>query len=123
MLHGQIRYNTKSRFLNELPDENIKWLSPQQRGWFATPKSAWDSDGNFSPSFNSKPKINNPSHHNITVTTEHGWSTGQNVQHAKFGEGVITKIEGSGTNCRAHIQFHKLGLKVLDLNVAKLERV
>ena len=44
-------------------------------------------------------------------------------EHERFGDGVIIKIEGSGTNCRAHIQFYKLGVKVLDLNIAKLERI
>jgi DNA helicase-2/ATP-dependent DNA helicase PcrA len=43
--------------------------------------------------------------------------------HAKFGEGVIVTIEGSGTNCRAHINFGKHGMKLLDLGIAKLERV
>ena len=122
MLHGQVRYNIKSRFLNELPDENVKWLSPQQKPhWFATPKSAWDSDGNFSGS--GEQMRSNPSHHQLTPPNGHGWRTGENVRHERFGEGVIIKIEGSGSNCRAHIQFYKLGVKVLDLSVAKLERI
>jgi DNA helicase-2/ATP-dependent DNA helicase PcrA len=125
MLHGQTRYNNKSRFLNELPDENIKWLSAQtaQRNWFAKPKSAWDSDGNFSENRNFQPRPGIPSQPNFAVTNEQGWCVGQSVQHAKFGEGVITRIEGNGSNCRAHIQFHKTGQKVLDLTVAKLERI
>lgn len=132
MLHGQIRYNNKSRFLNELPDENVKWLTPQiKQNWFAPPKSAWDSDGNFSnPSTFAKSgsasyssRRANPSHHNIVQVTEDGWCAGLNVKHAKFGDGIIIKLEGSGSNCRAHIQFNKLGVKVLDLTVAKLEKV
>jgi DNA helicase-2/ATP-dependent DNA helicase PcrA len=132
MLHGQIRYNLKSRFLNELPDENVKWLTPQIKpNWFAPPKSAWDSDGNFSVYSTFKKsgntayssKISNPSHHNIIQVSEDGWRAGLNVKHPKFGEGTIIKLEGSGTNCRAHIQFNKSGLKVLDLTVAKLEKV
>ncbi|MCD6027665.1 MAG: helicase [Solimicrobium sp.] len=132
MLHGQIRYNLKSRFLNELPDENVKWLTPKiKQNWFAPPKSAWDSDGNFSVYSTFKKsgntayssKISNPSHHNIIQVSEDGWRAGLNVKHPKFGEGTIIKLEGSGTNCRAHIQFNKSGLKVLDLTVAKLEKV
>ena len=137
MLHGQVRYNTKSRFIEELPEENVKWLSAQnQRNWFATPntpKSAWDSDGNFRENFSSQSRSNGSNNasrnttynvpHNIIPVNEDGWRPGQSVRHGKFGEGVIIKLEGSGTNCRAHIQFFKLGMKVLDLNVAKLERV
>ena len=129
MLHGQTRYNTKSRFLNELPEENIKWLSPQnQRNWFAaTPKSAWDSDGNFSESYNFQSKAKTTgtgaAQHNIAIVNEQGWRIGQTVQHDKFGEGTIIKIEGNGDNCRGYIQFYKTGIKVLDLNIAKLERI
>ena len=30
MLHGQVRYNIASRFLDELPRELVAWLSPQR---------------------------------------------------------------------------------------------
>ncbi len=122
MLHGQIRYNTKSRFLNELPEENVKWLSPQVRqNWFAPPKSAWDSEpGNAGSASYQTRKEHIPT---VIPTNPDGWRTGLSVRHAKFGEGIIIKLEGSAGNYRAHIQFYKLGLKVLDLNIAKLEKV
>jgi len=36
------------------------------------------------------------------------------VAHLKFGEGVIVNIEGSGGNARAHINFGRHGMKLLD---------
>ena len=33
MLHGQTRYNLSSRFLDELPESCLKWISPKQGGW------------------------------------------------------------------------------------------
>jgi DNA helicase-2/ATP-dependent DNA helicase PcrA len=36
---------------------------------------------------------------------------------------VIVNIEGSGTNARAHINFGKFGMKLLDLSIAKLEKI
>ena len=33
MLHGQTRYNIKSRFLEELPESCLKWLTPQNQGF------------------------------------------------------------------------------------------
>jgi DNA helicase-2/ATP-dependent DNA helicase PcrA len=45
------------------------------------------------------------------------------VHHPKFGDGVIVNIEGSGTQARAHINFGRNGMKLLDLGIAKLERV
>ncbi len=116
MLHGQTRYNLRSRFFDELPDESLKWLSPRvQPNWFSgSQKAAWvdapDSGNNqIAQSFNSRKDI--------------GWRVGQTVLHQKFGEGVIVNIEGSGTQARASINFGKSGMKLLDLGVAKLERV
>jgi DNA helicase-2/ATP-dependent DNA helicase PcrA len=37
MLHGQTRYNLKSRFFDELPVACLKWLTPQQPAWGAVP--------------------------------------------------------------------------------------
>ena len=114
MLHGQTRYNMKSRFFDELPDEALKWLSPKvQPQWFGNRKSAWDDApeagaNNIAQSFSRK---------------DLGWRVGESVAHQKFGEGVIVNLEGSGTNTRAHINFGRHGMKLLDLNIAKLERI
>lgn len=116
MLHGQTRYNMRSRFFDELPEESIKWLSPkvqQQHDWFARPKAAW---------------VDAPESGNNKIAQNFGrsdaqWRIGQNVAHAKFGEGVIVNIEGGGGNTRAHINFGKFGMKLLDLSVAKLEKM
>jgi DNA helicase-2/ATP-dependent DNA helicase PcrA len=116
MLHGQTRYNMRSRFFDEMPEVCLKWLSPKvQPSWFARPKSAWDdapeSGANQIAQTFSK------------AQTGTGWRIGENVAHAKFGEGVIVNIEGSGSNARAHINFGKFGMKLLDLGIAKLERM
>jgi DNA helicase-2/ATP-dependent DNA helicase PcrA len=46
---------------------------------------------------------------------------GQSVRHAKFGDGVIVKLEGNGSDARAKINFGPHGLKELALAIAKLE--
>jgi hypothetical protein len=33
LLHGQTRYNVKSRFFDELPDASLKWITPRQQGF------------------------------------------------------------------------------------------
>jgi len=116
MLHGQTRYNLRSRFFDELPDAALKWLSPriQQHNWFAHPKAAWDE----------VPGVPSP-HNSIANKLQekgHGWRIGESVAHGKFGEGVIVNIEGGGGAARAHINFGRHGMKLLDLSIAKLER-
>ena len=115
MLHGQTRYNLKSRFFAELPEDALKWLSPkvQTHHWFANPKAAWDEV----PSFGTNQIAQNLSSKSL------GWRIGESVAHAKFGEGVIVNIEGGGNNARAHINFGRHGMKLLDLSIAKLEKV
>jgi DNA helicase-2/ATP-dependent DNA helicase PcrA len=119
MLHGQTRYNMKSRFFDELPEESLKWLSPKvQSHWYANKKSAWDdaplklgSDNALAQRMVQKSGGGS------------GWRIGESVAHGKFGEGVIVNIEGSGANSRAQINFGSFGMKVLDLSIAKLERL
>ena len=43
-----------------------------------------------------------------------------NVFHAKFGEGKVQMLEGSGPDARAQINFTRHGVKWLALSVAKL---
>jgi DNA helicase-2/ATP-dependent DNA helicase PcrA len=122
MLHGQTRFNMKSRFFDELPDESIKWLSPRVQGnWFGGRKSttAWD-DAKFREGGS-----DNKIAQQITQKAGNGtgWRVGESVVHAKFGEGVIVNIEGGAGAARAQINFGSAGVKVLDLSIAKLERV
>lgn len=115
MLHGQTRYNMKSRFFDELPEHTLKWLSPKvQHHWFGNQaKATWDdapvSGANAIAQKFSKKDL--------------GWRIGESVSHQKFGEGVIVNIEGGGDNARAHINFGRHGMKLLDLGIAKLEKV
>jgi DNA helicase II / ATP-dependent DNA helicase PcrA len=113
MLHGQTRYNVRSRFFDELPEDSLKWLTPNVVHNSYTQQHLV---ADFAPSRQNKV---------ATRVSEKstGWRIGETVQHAKFGEGVIVNIEGSGENARASINFGKTGMKLLDLSIAKLEKV
>jgi DNA helicase-2/ATP-dependent DNA helicase PcrA len=52
--------------------------------------------------------------------TQMGWRIGQNVVHAKFGQGVIVDAEGQGPDARLQINFGRQGMKWLALEYAKL---
>ncbi|MBS1187209.1 MAG: helicase [Burkholderiaceae bacterium] len=112
MLHGQTRYNVRSRFFDELPEETLKWLTPNVRhDWLGHKHVVADFAPSRARSLASK-----------VSEQSTGWRIGETVYHKKFGEGVIVAIEGSGGNARANINFGKSGMKLLDLGVAKLER-
>jgi DNA helicase-2/ATP-dependent DNA helicase PcrA len=115
MLHGQTRYNMRSRFFDELPEHTLKWLSPKvQHHWFGNQaKSAWDD----APQSGANRIAQTFSQKNL------GWRIGETVAHQKFGEGVIVNIEGGGTDARASINFGRHGMKQLMLGIAKLEKI
>ncbi|MDR2112799.1 MAG: DNA helicase II, partial [Candidatus Accumulibacter sp.] len=49
-----------------------------------------------------------------------GFRIGQNVQHPRFGLGVIVDAEGSGSHTCVQVNFDAHGMKLLDLKYAKL---
>ena len=140
MLHGQTRYNLKSRFFDELPEAALKWITPKNQGfssglgrtssWQDTtdsgagnPRRDWASSV-FSSKKGTLESFHNPSlGHDVPPQREapsHGIKVGMNVFHAKFGEGRVQLLEGSGPDARAQINFTRHGVKWLALSVAKL---
>ncbi len=118
MLHGQTRFNVKSRFLDELPDAALKWITPKlQQGVGSSLSREYRAAWSRGASLNPPPPPLQPK------APSHGLRSGQSVFHAKFGEGVIVTLEGSGTDARAQVNFGRHGLKWLALSVAKLTPV
>jgi len=129
MLHGQTRFNIKSRFFDELPDECLKWLTPKQ-GMGLMPRP-WSASSAYSGATNSGAGSAYSTGATGTFATEiprknepdHGLKVKQKVFHAKFGEGTVLTLEGSGDDARAQISFPRHGTKWLALSVAKLTPV
>jgi DNA helicase-2/ATP-dependent DNA helicase PcrA len=109
MLHGQTRYNIPSRFLEEIPQSLLKWLTPR----FSRQKA-------FAPDFSRQTRTTIPSRSSTTREVG-GFRIGQNVRHAKFGPGVIIDAEGQGGDARVQVNFGSQGVKWLAVSVAKLQ--
>lgn len=126
MLHGQTRYNIKSRFFDELPEAALKWITPRNQGFgsgFAREyQSAW-ARGSGLHSIVGAGRVASPPPPFAPKAPSHGLRAGQSVFHNKFGEGVIVTLEGSGDDARAQINFGRHGMKWLALSVAKLTPV
>jgi DNA helicase-2/ATP-dependent DNA helicase PcrA len=52
-----------------------------------------------------------------------GLRVGDDVRHAKFGEGVILELRGEGDKTEARVNFAGVGEKVLLLSWAPLQKV
>ena len=123
MLHGQTRYNVKSRFLDELPEASLRWLTPRNQGFgtgFAREYQSQWSRGTGFGSIVGAGKVEARQPAIAPKAPSHGLRSGQSVFHTKFGEGVIVTLEGSGEDARAQVNFGRHGMKWLALSVAKL---
>ncbi|CAN7293900.1 UvrD-helicase domain-containing protein [Variovorax sp. LjRoot84] len=125
MLHGQTRYNVKSRFFDELPEGALKWLTPKNQG-FAP--SAFGYGGGYATTRGGaggygKDTFASPPVPPQKSAPSHGLRSGMQVFHNKFGEGTVLALEGSGDDARAQINFPRHGVKWLALSVAKLTPV
>ena len=136
MLHGQTRYNLKSRFFDELPEGALKWITPKNQGFASglgggggwgdainsgagSARKDWASSV-FSSKSGQAERFPNPAVPTQRNAPSHGLKTGMNVFHAKFGEGKVLMLEGLGEDARAQINFTRHGVKWLALSVAKL---
>ncbi|WP_018610355.1 UvrD-helicase domain-containing protein [Uliginosibacterium gangwonense] len=113
MLHGQTRYSFKSRFIDEIPEALLKWLTPRGNQGAARASS-------YAPAHAIAPASSYP---HQTQRDLGGWRIGQSVRHARFGEGIIVSAEGSGSDAKLQINFGSAGMKWLAMSVAKLEPV
>jgi DNA helicase-2/ATP-dependent DNA helicase PcrA len=139
MLHGQTRYNLSSRFLDELPESCLKWISPKQGGWgtglgrsgsgqgAAAAQPAWGRSGlGDSGSGRGGKEAAYSGAGSVPAQKSapaHGIRVGMQVFHNKFGEGKVLTVEGQGDDARAQVNFPRHGAKWLALAIAKLTPV
>ena len=119
MMHGQTRYNIPSRFLKEIPENLLKFLHPVQEPADTGRLSGEKSYRAGALISDSKPRMKG-SASGILDSDNSKWSIGQNVLHAKFGEGIIVNCEGGVSDGRVQVKFSQYGIKWLSLEYAKL---
>ena len=104
MLHGQTRYCVPSLFLEELPEELLRKVGHAPAYAASVPQS----------------RSAGPAKAAAQSEAVGGFRIGQNVEHAKFGQGVIVSAEGRGADARVQVNFGAQGMKWLALEYAKL---
>ncbi|GAB3627069.1 DNA helicase [Pandoraea terrae] len=133
MLHGQTRYNVRSRFFDEIPEELLKFLTPRAQP--GARLSGGGGDSAWGRDWFSRPQVAAPRQEAWAATrsdqalaersraADTGFKVGQGVFHPKFGEGKITGLEGTGAEARVQVAFGRHGTKWLALAVAKLQAI
>ena len=101
-LYGKEVSHRPSRFIREIPEECVEEV--RLRASVSRPVS--------------HQRMGAP-----VTSDDSGYALGQRVKHAKFGEGTIINLEGSGDHCRLQIAFQGQGVKWLVAAYARLESV
>ena len=101
-LYGKEVSHRPSRFIREIPEECVEEV--RLRASVSRPVS--------------HQRMGAP-----VTSNDSGYALGQRVKHAKFGEGTIINLEGSGDHCRLQIAFQGQGVKWLVAAYARLESV
>ncbi len=117
-LHGSETYPRPSRFLREVPAE----LTSEVRLSGAAPNrpsiGSSDSSPSVAPGVLSPATLAHP-----CASPEGSLRLGQQVRHAKFGEGIVLNYEGQGEQARVQINFGRGGSKWLMVAYANLQTV
>lgn len=100
-----------SRFLAELPDSNV-----DRQFLEAAP---WRGSGHRSRTYDGRSRVVE----DAPDVGQAGLRSGAMVKHAKFGEGIVLAVEGTGDNARLQVRFNRAGTKWLVLGYAKLQLV
>tara|TARA_B100000575_G_scaffold225764_1_gene186349 strand:- start:21006 stop:23240 length:2235 start_codon:yes stop_codon:yes gene_type:complete len=113
---GKLIYCEESRFLNEIDKDYVKIIETSQLKPYLKDTSSKKIIYNSNIKRLSK---TSPSASTININVVEG----DNVSHEKFGAGKIVKIEGTGNDSKAVVNFKKFGLKNLLLRFAKLNKI
>jgi DNA helicase-2/ATP-dependent DNA helicase PcrA len=140
MLHGSTQYNPPSRFLSEIPEHLVEvvgeprrrrsssgatWGSGGGRGrsWGDDAERSFQASLEDSPGSSRRPQDPPPPPRPGSGAEQLGLKIGDGVGHAKWGEGVIIDMRGTGDKTEATVRFGSVGEKVLLLAWAPLERI
>ncbi len=116
-INGSETYNRVSRFVSEIPAEQIQEVRAQQ------PVSRPAYSSSFSAGRAIPSRINGGLHRSLVEAELSGTSLklGQRVVHGKFGEGVVINYEGEGKQARIQVNFTHEGSKWLMMAYANLQ--
>jgi len=135
--YGKMEFDSKSRFLNDIDPNLVRNVDVEsipksqkdtrpvfRQSIFATEhKTATLPSENFKPISNTKqtiPQLNKSS--NLTSKVESQLVVEGNViEHERFGIGSVIRVEGTGENMKATVQFRNTGVKQLLLKFARFK--
>jgi len=129
LLYGSRQYNPPSRFLKEIPEELVQTVDGSRvarsryyrrsRRERSLDRASANRDEIVQRALDAgRRPAASPS-----GADRLGLRVGDDVRHAKWGEGVILDIDGDGDDAQASVRFPSVGEKRLMLSWAPLEKI
>ncbi len=116
-LWGQTQYNPPSRFLQEIPEALMRVVDGgHRRGSRRSDLSGRDRIVESAMRSAKRGPVHGSGAESL------GLRAGENVVHAKWGEGVVIDVHGEGDRAEARVRFPSVGEKHLALSLAPLKR-
>jgi DNA helicase II / ATP-dependent DNA helicase PcrA len=149
-LHGVDQFGTPSRFIAEIPPELIEEVRPRVQvsrplsspgssggGWgvrdtYGGGGSSWNTNerrgagGTGGTAFGRSSATAAPARQSPAMVEPDngtGLKLGQRVRHARFGDGVVLRIDGTDQQAQIEVNFERGGRKVLMAAFAKLSPI
>ncbi|WP_034542323.1 DNA helicase PcrA [Companilactobacillus nodensis] len=129
MLYGRLQSNQVSRFVEEIGDEHINWVN-RNAGGTAASKTNKISEANLPfaerrrrSAFHSSYKVDEAQKASGAQGAENiSWNIGDKVEHKKWGQGTVVKVNGSGKNAELDVAFDNEGIKRLLAEFAPIKK-
>jgi DNA helicase-2/ATP-dependent DNA helicase PcrA len=109
---GAPQYNPPSRFLDEIPEPLVDWRRSQ------TSAVRTSSNTPAIARLAQRPGVRSPGNRAVIHL-----EAGDRVTHDSFGLGTVVRVEGSGEQAMAHVDFGDQGVKRLLLRYAPVEKL
>ena len=135
--YGRMEYDTPSRFIKDFDPQLIRVMSEKGgdeesytrgyrqttsrgRDWMQNPRPvATQFKADPRPRLVAVPKPEPPVNPFVSKSSDDGLQEGSVIEHQRFGVGRVIKIEGSGENRKATVEFKNTGTKQLLLKFAR----
>ena len=116
MLYGRTNASLPSRFLREIPDENMV-----KKGGYQAPQSRYSNSYNYGATYGSAPGVKStPAKSSYTYTAPAAptsaaidFNKGDMIQHTAFGKGMVLSVVKMGGDALLEIAFDQIGTKKL----------
>ena len=120
--YGRMEYDTPSRFIRDIDPELLD-VKNEKGGGYPGSRAEWMQNPRpVATQFRAdpKPRAVAPRQEPVAATPAGSLHEGATIEHQRFGIGKVVRIEGTGENTKATVDFRNAGSKQLLLKFAKL---